>query len=79
MKDYLNFDVFTDAELDIIVNASLALTNMLPKSQCFKSKLEMYQQFDQWRTIVNLQCSAFNELERRRKLPPDEVKKIMNI
>lgn len=75
MKNYLNLKVFTDEELNLIVNASSLLSNLLGTSQDFDSQLDMYEQFDEWRTIVNIQCSAYNELKARRRsrLQRDEL------
>lgn len=68
MESYLNFSVFSDSELEIIINASTRLTEMLRKSQCFNSNREMYDKFTEWRTIVNIQCAAHHALLKRSKI-----------
>ncbi|MGN0237806.1 MAG: hypothetical protein ACI4AK_06970 [Lepagella sp.] len=69
MKSYLNLSVFDDAELEMIITAASLLSEILRKPQSFHSKCEMYEKFDEWRTIVNLQCSAYNELKHRSQKP----------
>ena len=65
MANHFNPEVFSDGELEIIITAATRLTELLRKSQSFDSDLEMYEQFDEWRTCVNINCIAFNELKRR--------------
>ena len=65
MKSYLNFEVFSKEELEIIITAATRLTEILRKSQSFGSDHEMYEKFDEWRTLVNIQCMAFFELKDR--------------
>ena len=67
MANYFNPEVFSDGELEIIITAATRLSELLRKSQSFESSIEMYQNFDEWRTCVNLSCIAFNELKRRNK------------
>ena len=65
MANYFNPEVFSDGELEIIITAATRLTELLRKSQSFSSDLEKYEQFDEWRTCVNINCIAYNELKRR--------------
>ena len=65
MVNYFNPEVFSDGELEIIITAATRLTELLRKSQSFDSDVEMYEKFDEWRTCVNINCIAYNELKRR--------------
>ena len=72
MANHFNPEVFSNGELEIIITAATRLTELLRKSQSFDSDLEMYEKFDEWRTCVNINCIAFNEL-KRRNTPKSEV------